>query len=558
MGAHAAASALGAAVLLAANVMVAPTAMAIAPPVIDPAALPPAETPGPTEEMRQSEACIKPVVIADPDVSQPAPGNAALNIKQAWQYSTGAGVTVAIIDTGVTPNVRLPALFPGGDYVMGLQNGGLTDCENHGTVVASIIGSSPSNPADRPAPKPAGAQAGPPPSAVPANPAPTSPPPPPPPAQTVTVTAPAPPAPAPPPPPPPPPPDGDTPAPPEGDTPADGAPAPGSAQPLVAGPPPGAPDGIVGVAPDATLISIRQSSVAFSPAHPTPQEQDQHRKAGDVLTLAKAIRTAADLGAKVINVSLASCTNAAAPVNQDPLGAAVRYAAVEKDAVVVAAAGNQNDPMQPDCGQNPAFNALNVDDPRDWAGVRTIVSPAWFSDYVLSVAAVTPEGVPMPDSINGPWVGVAAPGARIMGLSSDNGAAVNASLAKDPGTGNGIWGTSFSAAYVSGVAALVRAKYPNLTAHQVIRRITETAHNPAHKVDNQVGYGVVDPVAALTFDVDPGDPKPVERLTSMLHMPAPPAAPDSRPRTVALLGGAAAALVAAILGGIVAIRRRMS
>lgn len=558
-GAHAAASALGAAVLLAANVMVAPTAMAIAPPVIDPAALPPAETPGPTEEMRQSEACIKPVVIADPDVSQPAPGNAALNIQQAWQYSTGAGVTVAIIDTGVTPNVRLPALFPGGDYVMGLQNGGLTDCENHGTVVASIIGSSPSNPADRPAPKPAGAQAGPPPpSAVPANPAPTSPPPPPPPAQTVTVTAPAPPAPAPPPPPPPPPPDGDTPAPPEGDTPADGAPAPGSAQPLVAGPPPGAPDGIVGVAPDATLISIRQSSVAFSPAHPTPQEQDQHRKAGDVLTLAKAIRTAADLGAKVINVSLASCTNAAAPVNQDPLGAAVRYAAVEKDAVVVAAAGNQNDPMQPDCGQNPAFNPLNVDDPRDWAGVRTIVSPAWFSDYVLSVAAVTPEGVPMPDSINGPWVGVAAPGARIMGLSSDNGAAVNASLAKDPGTGNGIWGTSFSAAYVSGVAALVRAKYPNLTAHQVIRRITETAHNPAHKVDNQVGYGVVDPVAALTFDVDPGDPKPVERLTSMLHVPAPPPAPDSRPRTVALLGGAAAALVTAILGGIVAIRRRMS
>ncbi|PBA42270.1 type VII secretion-associated serine protease mycosin [Mycobacterium avium] len=550
MRAHAAASALGAAVLLAANVLAAPTAMAIAPPVIDPGALPPAETPGPTEEMRQSEPCIKPVVIADPDVTQPAPGNAALNIKQAWQYSTGAGVTVAIVDTGVTPNPRFPALFPGGDYVMGLKNGGLSDCENHGTVVASIIGSAPSNPADRPAPKPAGVQGPPPPADIPANPAPTSPPPPPPPAQTVTVTAPPPPPPPAPAPPPPPPP--------EGDLPADGTPPPGSAQPLVAGPPPGAPDGIVGIAPDATLISIRQSSVAFSPAHPTPEEQEQHRKAGDVLTLAKAIRTAADLGAKVINVSLASCTNAAAPVNQDPLGAAVRYAAVEKDAVVIAAAGNQNDPMQPDCGQNPAFNPLNVDDPRDWAGVRTIVSPAWFSDYVLSVAAVTPEGVPMPDSINGPWVGVAAPGSRIMGLSSENGAAVNASLGKDPGTGNGIWGTSFSAAYVSGVAALVRAKYPNLTAHQVIRRITETAHNPAHKVDNQVGYGVVDPVAALTFDVAAGDPKPVEHLTSKLHVPPAPPAPDTRPRTVALLGGAAAVLVAALLGGIVVIRRRMS
>lgn len=324
MRVHAAAAALGAAVLLAANVLAPPTALAIAPPVIDPAALPPAETPGPTEEMRQSEACIKPVVVADPDVTQPAPGNAALNIKQAWQYSTGAGVVVAIVDTGVTPNPRFPALFPGGDYVMGVKNGGLTDCENHGTVVASIIGASPSNPADRPVPKPTGVQAVPPPANVPANPAPTSPPPPPPPAQTVTVTAPAPPAPPPPAAEPPPPP------PPEGDLPADGTAPPGSAQPLVAGPPPGAPDGIVGVAPDATLISIRQSSVAFSPAHPTPEEQDQHRKAGDVLTLAKAIRTAADLGAKVINVSLASCTNAAAPVNQDPLGAAVRYAAVEK------------------------------------------------------------------------------------------------------------------------------------------------------------------------------------------------------------------------------------
>ncbi|EUA56734.1 subtilase family protein [Mycobacterium xenopi 4042] len=63
------------------------------------------------------------------------------------------------------------------------------------------------------------------------------------------------------------------------------------------------------------------------------------------------------------------------------------------------------------------------------------------------------------------------------------------------------WGTSFSAAYVSGVAALVRAKYPELTAHQVINRILQTAHNPPRGVDNQVGYGVVDPVAALTFNV---------------------------------------------------------
>jgi membrane-anchored mycosin MYCP len=348
--------------------------------------------------------------------------------------------------------------------------------------------------------------------------------------------------------------------------PADGQGDPTSAQPLVAGPPPGAPDGVVGVAPDATLISIRQSSGAFSPAHPTQEEQEQHRKAGDVLSLAKAIRTAADLGAKVINVSLASCTNAAAPVNQDPLGAAVHYAAVEKDAMIVAAAGNRNDPLQKDCGQNPAFNPLTPPDPqnpdnpanRDWASVRTIVSPAWFSEYVLSVGAVSPEGVPMPDSINGPWVGVAGPGSRIMGLASSNGAAVNASPGNDPGTGEGIWGTSFSAAYVSGIAALVRAKFPDLTAHQVIRRIKESAHNPAHGVDNQVGYGVVDPVAALTYDIPPGDPRPVERLTTNLYVPPSPPGPDMRPRNVAVLGVVAVVVVAAIFAGVVAIRRRLS
>jgi membrane-anchored mycosin MYCP len=537
--------------LLAAQVLAAPAAMALTPPVIDPAALPPDDTPGPPEEMRQNQACAQPVVVGDPDVMQAPPGNTMLDLGRAWQYSTGAGVTVALIDTGVTPNPRFPALAAGGDYVQGLPNGGLIDCESHGTVVASIIAGAPSNPAARPTPRPATAAAPGLPPPPPANPAPTSPTPTPPSPSTSTVTVTAP-------PPPPPPPPEEGPPPPEGPPPLD-APASGPAdgkQPLVPGPPPGAPDGVVGVAPDAPLISIRQSSVAFSPARPTPEEAQGHRKAGDILTLARAIRHAADLGAKVINVSLASCINAASPVNQDPLGAAVRYAAVDKDAVIVAAAGNQGDPDQPDCGQNPAFNALNPDDPRDWAGVRTIVTPAWFSDYVLSVAAVTPDGQPMPDSINGPWVSVAAPGFRIVGLSSVNGAPVNALPDRDPGMGDGFWGTSFAAAYVSGMAALVRAKFPNLTAHQVIRRIIETAHNPARGVDNQVGHGVVDLVAALTFDVPPGDPRPAERLTTALRVPPGPPPPDLRPRNTALIGGAVVLALAGAIAGMAALRRR--
>jgi membrane-anchored mycosin MYCP len=540
------AATLGAATLLGAHVLAAPAALAVTPPVIDPAALPPDDTPGPPEEMRQNQGCAQPAVVADPDLAQPPPGNVMLNIKQAWQYSTGAGVTVALIDTGVTPNPRFPALSAGGDYVQGLPNGGLTDCESHGTVVASIIAAAPFNPADRPKPRPAGALAPALPPPPPANPPPTSPTPTPPSPSTSTVTITAPP-----PPPPPPPEEGPPP-----DAPASGPPASGK-QPLIPPLPPGAPDGVVGVAPDAALVSIRQSSVAFSPTHPTPEENQTHRKAGDIITLARAIRHAADLGVKVINVSLDSCINAATPVNQDPLGAAVRYAAVDKDVVIVAAAGNQGDPDQPDCGQNPAFNPLNPDDPRDWAGVRTIVTPAWFSDYVLSVGAVAPDGQPMPDSINGPWVSVAAPGYRIMGLSSVNGAPVNALPDREPGLGDGFWGTSFSAAYVSGVAALVRAKFPNLTARQVIRRIIETAHNPARGVDNQVGRGVVDAVAALTFDVPAGDPAPPEHLSSALHVPPAPPGPDLGPRNAALIAGAAVLGLAAMIAAVVALRRRM-
>ncbi|MDT5133588.1 MAG: rane-anchored mycosin, partial [Mycobacterium sp.] len=415
---RAGAAALGAAALFAVNCVAPPAAMAIDPPVIDPAALPPDGIPGPPEEMKQNFACASPVTVADPDVAQAAPGDMMLDIQRAWQYSTGTGVSVGLIDTGVTPNPRFPALFAGGDYVIGLPNGGLADCESHGTVVASIIGAVPFDAAARPIPRPAGATAPAVPAAPPpAPPFPTSAPPPP---STVTVTAP-------PPPPPPPPPDAPPP-----DTPQAGGPT-DNKQAIVPPPPPGTPDAVVGIAPDATLISIRQSSPQFGPAHPSADDAQVHRKAGDILTLARAIRHAADMGVRVMNVSVASCINAAAPVNQDALGAAVRYAAVDKDVVIVAAAGNVGD--QQDCGQNPVFDPLHPEDPRDWREVKTIVTPAWYSDYVLAVGAVTPDGQPMPDSIAGPWVGVAAPGYRIMGLSSVNGSPVNAMPAKDPGTG---------------------------------------------------------------------------------------------------------------------------
>ena len=117
-----------------------------------------------------------------------------------------------------------------------------------------------------------------------------------------------------------------------------------------------------------------------------------------------------------MNISVTACINAAQPIDQAALGAAIRYAAVDKDIVIVSAAGNEGE--ESSCGQNPVFNPLRPDDPRDWHDVSTIVTPAWYSDYVLTVGAVTPDGQPLPQSIAGPWVSVAAPGLQIMDCSS--------------------------------------------------------------------------------------------------------------------------------------------
>ena len=535
-----------AALLLGANVMMPAAAVAIDPPGVDPAALPPDDTPGPDQEMKQQNTCADPLTVANPDVTQAAPGNVMLDAAKAWKYSTGAGVTVGLIDTGVTPNPRLPALFPGGDYVMGDENGGLFDCDSHGTVVASIIAAQPSDPAAKPPAMPPGVDAAPPPPEVPASPFPTTPPPAPPKPSTVTVTAP---------PPPPPPAPEEAPPPEEPVAPAAG---PGGGEvPPVPGPPPGSPDGVVGIAPDAALISVRQSSSAFGPAKPQPGDNEEiRRKAGDIATLARAVVHLANLGVRVMNISVTACINAAQPIDQAALGAAIRYAAVDKDIVVVAAAGNEGEGSA--CGQNPLFNPLRAADPRDWQDVSTTVTPAWFSDYVLTVGAVSPDGQPLPQSIAGPWVGVAAPGLEVMGLSSVNGAPINALPGRDPGKAIPLSGTSFATAYTSGVAALVRAKYPQLSAHQIVRRITETAHNPPRGVDNKVGYGVVDPVAALTFDVPPGDRLPPEHLTKLLHVPTPPPPPDLRPRHTALIGAAIVAGLAAVVAAAAAVRRRRS
>jgi membrane-anchored mycosin MYCP len=550
-------------------------AYAVNPPGIDPAAVPPDSPPGPSATMKQSSYCTEVGVLPGSDFRVQPKYMDMLNLPEAWRFGRGAGVRIAVIDTGVTPHPRLPHLVPGGDYVMG-GGDGLSDCDAHGTIVASMIGGAPAGAGSPEVPGPRR------PPPVPTR----EPPPPAPPPQTISVA--------------PPPPQTITlvPAPPASEEPGNspgnspppfGAPpasqepkTPGAANrgrgknvlpgysrggqvvsvdyPRPAAPPPQDPppagpvDAFTGIAPDAELISIRQSSQAFNlkDAYTGDEDPQTRQKRDNIFTMARAIVHAADMGARVINISQVMCMSARSIIDAPDLGAAVRYAAVDKDAVIVAAAG---DTSQRDCKENPMVDPLHPNDSRDWNGVTTVVTPSWFSDYVLTVGAVDSSGTPMDKlSVAGPWVGIGAPGTDVVGFSPRDDSLINAIDGPD----NSLLvpsGTSFSTAIVSGVAALVRAKYPQLSAHQVINRLQHTARAPARGVDNQIGYGVVDPVAALTWDVPDGSVLPKES-GSPLKMPPVPTPRNMTPVWVAAGGLGGALLIAGmVFGGAVLMRK---
>jgi membrane-anchored mycosin MYCP len=284
-------------------------------------------------------------------------------------------------------------------------------------------------------------------------------------------------------------------------------------------------DGFSGMAPEATLISIRQSSAKFAPA------SDRSRTGvGDVDTLAKAVRTAADLGASVINISSVACAPAASALDDRALGAALAYAVDVKNVVIVAAAGNAG------AGQCPAQRADAT-----WQTITVAVSPAWYDDYVLTVGSVNVGGAPSAFTLAGPWVDVAAPGEAVT------------SLAAEP-----VSGTSYAAPMVSGLAALIRARFPALTARQVMQRIETTAHHPPAGWDPLVGNGTIDPLAAVSTGTGPPGNSP-----GPLKAPVPLAAPprihprDPRARDTALRGAAICLIALTVALATGAIRGRL-
>ncbi|TDV47164.1 type VII secretion-associated serine protease mycosin [Actinophytocola oryzae] len=283
--------------------------------------------------------------------------------------------------------------------------------------------------------------------------------------------------------------------------------------------------GFRGIAPDAEIISIRQSSGNYEFRD---EATNQTFKAGNLSTLAKAIVRAANSGAGVINMSVDSCRPTSAGAISPPeqqVQRALEYAVDEKNVVVVASAGNL---PEGDCKEQ------NSPDPKNptW-----LVIPPWFSDYVLSVAAVQRDGQVAEFSINGPWVSVAAPGTEIISLDPASTGLANQSV-DEKGNAQPIQGTSFAAPYVAGLAALVRQKYPELNARQVMERIKSTAAHPAANGghDNLVGYGMINPIAALTAFIPAEEGIAPDKAIKVPFRMPPAYERDWTPMQVAMIG----------------------
>lgn len=227
----------------------------------------------------------------------------------------------------------------------------------------------------------------------------------------------------------------------------------------------GGGDGVIGVAPEAKLLSV---SVAFGNANATKSNDDQ---------IAEGVRWAVDNGAKVINMSLTRNTRDWPPSWDD----AFQYA-FDHDVVVVAAAGNRG------------------------SGTEEVGAPATIPG-VLTVAGVgRDQEASSRASAQGITISVAAPSEQLVGVV--------------PGGGYVQWsGTSAATPIVSGMVALIRAAHPELDANNVIQRVIATATAKSATVPSPIyGYGLINPRAAVFDDVERVNSNPMGSLAEWIRI----------------------------------------
>lgn len=199
-------------------------------------------------------------------------------------------------------------------------------------------------------------------------------------------------------------------------------------------------DGLVGVAPDAEIIAIAAFRVS-------PEGHGEATSFG----LLQALQSAHDEGARVINMSFAG--------GRDELMGQMLDALHADGVVLVAAAGNGG----PEAG--PV-----------WPGAHPMT---------IAVTATDRKDALYADANRGDYVTVAAPGVEIVAP----GVAGEYRIAS---------GTSLAAAHVSGVAALLLERRPDLTPDEVREALAASALDLGDTgPDSAFGAGLVNPLAAL-------------------------------------------------------------
>ncbi|MFC5829980.1 S8 family serine peptidase [Nonomuraea insulae] len=286
-----------------------------------------------------------------------------LRLTEAWRTSKGAGVLVAVLDSGVDPHHRdlAESVRVGKDFTAGANPPGVSPSRLHGTYMASLIAGHGHGPQGK--------------------------------------------------------------------------------------------RGIIGVAPEADVLSVR---VILEDEEPGFREFNSAERFENVV--ARGIRYAVDEGADVINMSISK------ELATREERAAIRYA-ISKGVVLVAAAGNEGD-------RKIDGDFAPYSYPAAFPGVVSVgatdrrLRRATFSNWNSSVL-------------------VAAPGVDIMGA----------------GPGDEYWvgrGTSQATALVSGVAALLKAKYPDMSPLLVARALADSADDrPPGGYDTATGFGVVNAANAL-------------------------------------------------------------
>lgn len=265
------------------------------------------------------------------------------------------------------------------------------------------------------------------------------------------------------------------------------------------------PTGMVGIAHHARILPVR-----------VLDRKNRYRDSGIV---AKGLRWAVDHGAKVVNMSLGGAQES------PDLADAIQYA-YDHDVVIVACGGNTGR------------------DKQMWYPAR--------EPGVVAVTGVERDGTFWDGSLEGPYSSVSAPATGLVGVGADGYQTVR--------------GTSFAAALVSATAALIRSHWPDMTAANVVNRLVRTARDkgPAGR-DDRYGYGVVDPVGALTNPVssvreNPLDTTPRTALPSASWQASP--ALQAAPATGSggpwwwVAGGILAATGFGVTAGLVLVIRR--